>query len=53
MTIEEYKKTLAEFGEKEGKKIIAEIEQIEEHCRRNNIKEHSINVDGSCNMGCC
>ena len=53
MIKEEKQKTLVEFGESEGKKIIAETEQIEEHCRRNNIKEHSINVDGSCNMGCC
>lgn len=30
-----------------------EKSQIEEHCRINNITEHSVNVDGSCNMGCC
>jgi hypothetical protein len=30
-----------------------EAEQLAEHCRVNNIKGHSINADGSCNMGCC
>lgn len=30
-----------------------EAEQIADHCRRNNIAHHSINADGSCNMGCC
>ena len=47
------KEILAEFGPIEGKRIIAETEQIEDHCRINNIKHHSINVDGNCNMGCC
>ena len=30
-----------------------EAEELAEHCRANNIKGHSINADGSCNMGCC
>jgi len=55
MSREEKKKRdiLSEFGEDEGRKIIAEAEQIEEHCRVNNITRHSINADGSCNIGCC
>lgn len=44
---------IAEFGEERGLKIYEEHLQIAEHCRRNGIKEHSVNVDGSCNMGCC
>lgn len=44
---------LAEFGEEQGKAIIEEAEQIEEHCRINKITNHSINIDGVCNMGCC
>jgi len=49
----EKEKILSEFGEEQGKIIIAETEGIEEHCKANNIKHHSINADGSCNMGCC
>jgi hypothetical protein len=30
-----------------------EAEELAEHCRVNNITNHSINADGSCNMGCC
>lgn len=30
-----------------------EVEELADHVRRNNIKGHSINVDGYCNMGCC
>jgi hypothetical protein len=30
-----------------------EAEQIADHCKANNITHHSINADGSCNMGCC
>ncbi len=45
---------IAEFGlGKEGLGILAEHQQIEDHVRRNKITEHSINADGSCNMGCC
>lgn len=44
---------LAEFGEVEGRAIIEDTLQIEEHCRVNNITEHSINESGYCNMGCC
>ena len=44
---------IAEFGEEQGKAIIAETEQIEEHCLINNITHHSIDVNGNCNMGCC
>lgn len=32
---------------------VSEAEQLAEHCRVNHIKGHSINADGSCNMGCC
>jgi len=45
--------TIAEFGEFEGRKIIAESRAIAEHCKRRNITKHGVNVDGSCNMGCC
>lgn len=44
---------LAEFGMEEGKKILCEQQQIEDHCRRQNIKHHSVNESGFCNMGCC
>lgn len=53
MTEKQKEATLAEFGDIEGAAIIAETEAIEEHCRRNNIKHHSIDVNGNCNMGCC
>lgn len=46
-------KIINEFGKEQGEAIIAEGEQIEEHCKKNNIKHHSINADGYCNMGCC
>lgn len=44
---------IAEFGEEVGRAIIESDKQITEHCRRNKITSHSINADGSCNMGCC
>ena len=53
MTELQKEQAIAEFGEQQGKSIIAEQENIEEHCRAQNIKHHSINADGSCNMGCC
>lgn len=53
MKEEKKQSILAEFGEEQGRIIIAESEQIEEHCRINNITRHSINADGHCNMGCC
>ena len=53
MREENEQQILAEFGEEQGQAIIEEAEQIEEHCRINNITHHSINADGSCNRGCC
>lgn len=53
MTEKQKESIIAEFGDIEGNKIIAQQENIEEHAKRHNIKHHSINVDGSCNMGCC
>jgi len=50
---EKEKGYIAEFGPEAGKAIIEESRRLDEHCRINNITEHSINVDGSCNMGCC
>lgn len=53
MKKEERDKVIAEFGVEEGKKIIAEQIQIEDHVKHNNITSHSIDASGSCNMGCC
>lgn len=49
---------LTEENERLKAKIAMEIdtteaEELAEHCRANNINGHSINADGSCNMGCC
>jgi hypothetical protein len=30
-----------------------EAEELADHVRRSNVTHHSINADGSCNMGCC
>ena len=53
MKVDEKQRIIDEFGKKQGREIIAEQEQIEQHCKRHNIKHHSINADGTCNMGCC
>lgn len=37
----------------EASEVSTEAEQIAEHCRVHKITHHSINADGSCNMGCC
>lgn len=42
-----------EFGELEGRKIVEEHRAIAEHCKKHGITHHSINEDGTCNMGCC
>ena len=41
------------FSRKAGIVCMTEAEELAEHCRVNNIKGHSINADGFCNMGCC
>ena len=53
MNKEQKRKIINEFGFKEGIPIVYEHMAIEEHCRANNITEHSLTVDGGCNMGCC
>ena len=46
---------LVSFAESEIEMVSdqTEAEELADHVRHNNIKDHSINADGSCNTGCC